>query len=60
MPQNLGGITKPFTVLSLAWLIGIYLSGGDEVCEPLFTADNVHGILLSESKVRHYGENILQ
>lgn len=60
MPQNLGSVAEPFAVLRFAWLIGIYLSGGDEVCEPLFTTDNVHGILLSESKVRHYGENILQ
>ena len=60
MPQNLGSVTEPFAVLRLAWLSGLYLAGSDKVCELLLSADNVHGILLAKSKVRHYCENILQ
>lgn len=60
MPQHLCCIAKPFAVLSLAWLMGFYLTRGYEVSEFLLTTDNAHGLFLAESEVRHYIENVLQ
>lgn len=48
MPEHLGGVTLPFTVLGVATPIHIYLAGNYQLHEPLFATDYKCGRIFGE------------
>ena len=60
MPQNLGGIALPFTVLRIASFLCIDLPRGYQGLKLLGAAYNLRGRVLAKCQPLHHAEDILQ